>query len=200
MADSGSRRQSDPGAALPQTALGVFGKVRQFMAEESEKLSPKQKKAIVALLQCGNVEQAAADAKIGARTLHRWLKEPHFRQEYLDAGERLFEQGITQLQKFTTMAAARVAQTLVNSTSSPSEQLRAADILLRHARPVADIEVNAKVRTRGQSGVLMVAGPISTEEWVGLYAGIEKYQDMVTRQAGESDSETAKPGEQQAQA
>ena len=46
--------------------------------DPTRQLSPKQRKAIEALLTTGEVKAAAAAAGIHRDTLHRWLKEPIF--------------------------------------------------------------------------------------------------------------------------
>ena len=38
-------------------------------------LSARQQRAIAALLECRSVAEAAASAKVGERTLYRWIAE-----------------------------------------------------------------------------------------------------------------------------
>lgn len=53
---------------------------------ENGRLSPKQEKALGALLEGKNIRQAAQLAGVGERTLYRWLKMPAF-VVHLKAGE-----------------------------------------------------------------------------------------------------------------
>jgi hypothetical protein len=48
------------------------------MAGHGEKLGRKTEEVIAALLSQRNVEEAARVAKVGARTLYRWMQEPEF--------------------------------------------------------------------------------------------------------------------------
>jgi hypothetical protein len=57
----------------------------------------RRERAIVALLKCRTVAQAATEAAIGERTLSRWLAESGFQQEYREAQRRLLEHAINTL-------------------------------------------------------------------------------------------------------
>ena len=163
------------------------------MADEQKKLTWRQRKAIVALMEAGSIGQAAEQVGIGERTLFRWLADPTFREAYQQTREEIFGQAIARLQRLAGLAVARLAQTLVNSTSTTGQQLRAAELVLRHAQPEADIEVRAKLRGKNAGGVLMVASPVSTEEWVQMYAEVQKYQHGLQKEKAASlASEMAK--------
>ena len=163
------------------------------MSEESDNLTPKQNRAVLALIERGNIERAAEDVKICARTLHRWLKQPAFRAAYTDAGQRAFEDGLVQVQRLTTLAAITVAQVLLDKGTSTGAKLRAAHLVLQHAQPTAELELRMKMRPKDGFGVLMVAGPVTTEQWVELYGGIEQYQQTLGKQGADSDTQKAKP-------
>jgi transposase-like protein len=55
------------------------------MAARGSTLGRKQEDAIAALLTQRNVEEAARNAGIGARTLLRWMKLPEFQKAYREA-------------------------------------------------------------------------------------------------------------------
>ncbi len=149
------------------------------MAEEKENLTPKQQKAILSLMEWGNTQSAAKDAGISPRTLHRWLKKPHFREAYVRAGERAFEEGLVQLRRLTMAAVANVAEALYSKSASTSAKLRAAAIVFEHAEPAMDIRVKANMRNDGQHGVLVVPGILNTTEWVKAYSELGKYQHTI---------------------
>lgn len=52
---------------------------------ESDALTPKQTRALAALVTCPTIGAAAREAGIGERTLGRWLQEPGFRAALLAA-------------------------------------------------------------------------------------------------------------------
>ncbi len=61
----------------------------QNLAQENNDLhralTPPQERAIIALLNEQTVGRAAAAAKVGQRTLYRWLREPEFSRAYRQA-------------------------------------------------------------------------------------------------------------------
>src|SRR5215467_4883305 len=58
------------------------------------KLTPKQEKAIFALLEEPTLKKAAATAGVNPTTLWRWLKTTDFRQAYMLARWKAVQQGI----------------------------------------------------------------------------------------------------------
>ncbi len=48
------------------------------MQDTAQKLTPKQEKAITALLSQPTIEAAAASLGINPATVHRWLQDPAF--------------------------------------------------------------------------------------------------------------------------
>jgi uncharacterized protein YjgD (DUF1641 family) len=60
------------------------------MAGFGSKINRKQEDAIAALLSQRNVEEAARAAKIGVRTLYRWLKDPDFDTAFRQARRAAF--------------------------------------------------------------------------------------------------------------
>jgi len=59
----------------------------------------RRERAIIALLECRTVQQAASKADIGERTLQRWLAESSFQQEYREAQRRVLEGAINTLHR-----------------------------------------------------------------------------------------------------
>ncbi len=115
------------------------------MSEQHENLSPRQRRAVLSLLEHGTVESAAEDVKVSARTLRRWLKQPAFRREYIDAGEALYERGLGQLQQLASFAVARLGQILVNnSMTSTGQMLRACEIILANGRSASQHEIGCQ--------------------------------------------------------
>ena len=101
-----------------------------------EKLSAKQEKALLALLDCGEIKAAAAKAAVGETTLWRWLQEPGFQKSYRAARRALVETAISQLQSDCTIAV-RVLREVAEDRSAPSSSRVAA------ARTILEQSVNA---------------------------------------------------------
>ena len=91
-------------------------------------LTAMQDKAITALLSYSSVEAAAKKTGVSDRTLHRWLKEPAFRQSYL-AGRRLvMEHAVGCLQRASIGAVEALGRNL--KCGVPGTEVRAAQVIL----------------------------------------------------------------------
>ena len=91
-------------------------------------LTVMQDKAITALLSYSSVEAAAKKTGVSDRTLHRWLKEPAFRQSYL-AGRRLvMEHAVGCLQRASIGAVEALGRNL--KCGVPGTEVWAAQVIL----------------------------------------------------------------------
>lgn len=108
------------------------------MRDESEKyLTPKQAKAIAALLAERTYEEAAASAGVSCATLYRWLKEHSFQEEYREARRRAFDGAIARLQATAISAANTLVRNL--EAESAGVQVRAAIGILDRAIKAQEI-------------------------------------------------------------
>ena len=96
--------------------------------EDWEGLPAAQEKAIQALLCCVTVEAAAKKAGISGRTLHRWLKEPGFRQSHLAARRQVMEQAVGSLQRASLGAVEALVRNL--KCGVPTVEVSAARVIL----------------------------------------------------------------------
>jgi hypothetical protein len=96
------------------------------------RLTPRQEKAIIALIQHPSTEQAATVAGVNARTVRRWLTEPAFVAAYLEARRQVFDEGLKRLEIALPKAVAILTDAMENSTDQ-ARRLRAANHLLRYA-------------------------------------------------------------------
>jgi hypothetical protein len=116
------------------------------MAGHGEKLGRKQDEAIAALLTQRNIEDAARQAGIGARTLIRWMKLPEFQTAYREARRTAFGQSIARLQQAASAATTTLLKIMVDPSAPASCRLRAADSVLGHAAKAIEIEdIEARV-------------------------------------------------------
>jgi transposase len=134
------------------------------MADIGKKLNTKQQAAIVALMECKSIEDAAKCCGIGTRTLYRWLKQTSFLSEYEKTRDLVFGQAIARLQKVAGLAAEKLEEILKSKTASNSVKVRAAHTVLEHARKREDIELYARLPKDGH-GVLLVDAPMSANKW-----------------------------------
>src|SRR5450432_4585046 len=110
------------------------------MSHSGEKLGGRKEAAIVALLSARSVEDAARIANIGPRTLYRWLEDPEFDAAYRSAKRAAFGQALARLQQGSGAAATTMLKIMLDTGTSPSTRLRAADCVFGHAKNAIEIE------------------------------------------------------------
>jgi hypothetical protein len=116
------------------------------MAGFRTKFGRKKEAAILALLTSRNVEDAALQADVGARTIYRWMKEPEFDAAYREAKRAAFSQAIARLHQMTAAAVTTLGKVMVEPNTPPATKVRAADSVLNHAAKAIELEdVEARV-------------------------------------------------------
>jgi hypothetical protein len=96
-------------------------------------LTPKQERALVALLDCGETKQAAATARVGEVTLWRWLQLPEFQTRYRAARRQLVETAIAQLQSDCTIAARVLREVAEDMNAPASSRVAAAKAIIEQS-------------------------------------------------------------------
>ena len=94
------------------------------------KLSPKQERALVALLDCGEIKQASEKAGVSDVTLWRWLQSPVFQARYRAARRQVVETAIAQLQSDCTKAARVLTEIAEDRAAPASSRVAAAKAIL----------------------------------------------------------------------
>ena len=110
------------------------------MAGSGSKIGKKQEEAIAALLSQRNVEEAARVAKVGVRTMYRWMKEPAFDAAYRKARRASFGQTIARLQQGSPNAASLLLKIVLDGQAPASTRVRAAEIVLDKAAKAIELE------------------------------------------------------------
>lgn len=80
------------------------------MVGHGEKYGRKKEQAIAALLSNRTIEQAAKVVGIGVTTLRRWMRNPEFKAEYLQARREGVTQATARLQQSSGPAASYVVR------------------------------------------------------------------------------------------
>jgi DNA mismatch repair ATPase MutS len=98
-------------------------------------LTPKQHKALAALLTEPTVIAAAAKVGIGERTLHTWLHEPAFDEAYTAMRHEAVGQAVGRLQHATGIAVDALIEVLdTEYTPAPAAvRVSAAKVILDYA-------------------------------------------------------------------
>lgn len=105
------------------------GDRRQDMAENSA-LSPRQQRAISALLSAKTVSGAAKAAGVGERTVFTWLRDPGFRAALSVAEGELIDQAVRRLMRLQDTAIDTIEQVLGDTEASQAVRLKAAQMVL----------------------------------------------------------------------
>lgn len=95
-----------------------------------EHLTPKQRKAVEALLTTGEVTAAAQAAGVSKDTLYRWLKQPVFVEAVRVAEARALDDLSRLLVRLGRTAAATLAKAMNDPSTPWATRVRAADASL----------------------------------------------------------------------
>jgi len=103
-------------------------------------LTPKQEKAIAALLSTATVEKAAEQAGVGLRTLWRWLDDDAFAAAYRHARREAVGQATARLQQLSSHAVMVLARLMADAYVPPSVRMHAARTILEFAMKAVELE------------------------------------------------------------
>ena len=112
-------------------------------------LTPRQERALTALLSEPNVRAAALQSGTAERTLYRWLADPTFRTAYRQCSRRLLEDATGRLRA----VAGEALETLRTALQAGNEhvRVRSAVALLELAVKVEVDELAARVEALERS-------------------------------------------------
>lgn len=104
-------------------------------------MTPKQKKALSALLTTPTIEAAARAAGIGYTTLRRWLKEDNdFRREYEAELAVLVENAANQARQGMTDAVSVLREIICDNDSPQSNRLAASKVLIESGSRLIEMQ------------------------------------------------------------
>ena len=93
-------------------------------------LPQKQTKAIVSLLNCRTVSEAASQAGVNESTVWRWMREESFQDALQEAKQRIVTQAIIQLQQATGEAVGTLRGIMADGEAPASARVTAAKAVL----------------------------------------------------------------------
>ena len=93
-------------------------------------LTPRQMRAIGALLECRSNLEAAARAGIAPKTLYRWLKSPLFVAELQAAENKVIDGSIRRLAGLTGAAVEVLGDIMANPAAKHAVRVQAANVTL----------------------------------------------------------------------
>jgi DNA-binding MurR/RpiR family transcriptional regulator len=109
------------------------------MQAVGEKLTPKQERALIALLDCGEIKKASETAGVNESTLWRWLQSPDFQSRYRAARRQLVETAVAQLQSDCTIAARVLREVAEDQQAPASSRVAAAKAILEQSTSAIEL-------------------------------------------------------------
>jgi len=106
---------------------------------EDQTLSGKQRKALEALLQTGEVSHAATAAGVSRDTVYRWMKQPGFAAAVREAEARALDEVSRVLIRLSRAAVGTLAGAMADRNAPLSARVRAADITLSRLLQVREL-------------------------------------------------------------
>ena len=103
------------------------------MQDVEPKLTVKQERALVALLDCGELKRAASAAGVNESTLWRWLQQPAFQARYRAARRQLVETAIAQLQSDCSIATRVLREVAEDKEAPASSRVAAAKAIIEQS-------------------------------------------------------------------
>lgn len=101
-------------------------------------LTPSQGKALLSLLQAGDIRRASKQAGIGEATIYRYLKEKEFIAAYRQARRESLEVAIRKLESLTGEAIETLREVMNNTENTASQRAGAAKTILELAFKIQD--------------------------------------------------------------
>ena len=92
------------------------------MTGHGAKLGRKKEQAIIALLKCRTVEEAAESIGVAPKTLYRWQKLPEFDREYREAMLAQFRLSLARLQQASAPAVTVLRNILAESQGATGRE------------------------------------------------------------------------------
>jgi hypothetical protein len=114
---------------------------------DSRALSPKQVRAITALVTCRTLDAAAKAAQCNPSTLRRWLaKDAHFQAAWRAARKQLLDQAVAQALRSAEAAAITLHRLMLDSLSDSVRVVAAKALLDISMRTIERGELEGKMQ------------------------------------------------------
>lgn len=118
----------------------------------ADNLTPRQSKALVALLREPTIRAAAAACKIPEKTLYNWLSDSAFEAAYRRARREAVRQAVARLQQVSVHAVTVLLQLMADPKVVPSTRMGAASKVLDLAIRAVELEdLEARIAALEQS-------------------------------------------------
>lgn len=103
-------------------------------------LTPKQERAVAALLAEPTLERAAASAGVSESQLRAWLEQGRFHEAYRRGRQDVFSRAYWMAQRYAPHAVQTLAKIMSDDHAQAAQRIAAAMAILRVAREGMDLE------------------------------------------------------------
>jgi hypothetical protein len=123
------------------------------MTGHGSKFPRKIEAAIAALLSRPSIQDAAHVAGVDEKTLRRWLQDPEFKAQYLQARREVVVQSTARLQQATGPAGTTILKLMTDPSQPGAVRLRAALAVFELAIKGVEVEdIDARVTALEDAG------------------------------------------------
>lgn len=117
---------------------GIAGICRK--SQPMADLTPKQSKALIALLSEPTVEAAAKKSGVSERAIYNWLAEPGFSEAYRVARREAVSQAIANIQRASSEAVKVLEEVMKNTAEKGTTRVSAAKTIIETAFKAIELE------------------------------------------------------------
>jgi len=134
-------------------AKRMMHKINGIRHDATAEITPRQEEAIVALLTCASVQEAARRVQIGRTTLYRWLKDESFLTAYQEARRQAITWIPDRLQRLLGKAVHTLEHVLDDPEAPAPAKVSAARTILEFTSPCREIHPEDNHLKRVKSGL-----------------------------------------------
>src|SRR5690349_21826462 len=107
---------------------------------DASRLTPKQERGVLALLEHSTLEEAASAAGVGKTTLWRWLQMPDFQAAFMQARRDAVRHAVARLQKYAGEAVETLHAVMTDTNAPAFARTGAAKAMLDYAMKAIELE------------------------------------------------------------
>lgn len=127
------------------------------MGNFNKKLTPRQHRTILALLENPTVQSAAASAGTSSASVYRWLADDTFKTAFREAKLEIVRHAMARLQRASGQAVDTITSLMTDLDAPPSVRLGAGKVILEMTHKFVEFE-NLSVRVDALEKIIREGG------------------------------------------
>lgn len=116
----------------------------------TDKLSPKQTKAIALLLQGRTIESTAKAVGVSSQAIDDWFKKTEFREQLNQGKDRIYGAVVSRLTILATKAIDALIEVFDDTNTPPSARVAAAKVTLENLARYRAIDLGERLENLEQ--------------------------------------------------